>query len=75
MIEKKLRKVQMTNMALWGFAILLPIVAPAFASKQPRIFDILMPMLQLMLAFASTQMFGGLLEFAKNSTKNDAEAK
>lgn len=71
MIEKQLRKVQMTNMALWGFAILLPIVAPAFASKDPKIFDILMPMLQLILAGGSTSMFGSLLKSAQSSSQND----
>ncbi len=75
MIDKKLRKIMLTNMALWGFAILLPIVAPAFASKQPRIFDILIPMFQLMLAGASTRMFVGLLDFAKNHPQNDVEIK
>ena len=75
MIEKQLRKVQLANMALWGFAILLPIVAPAFASRDPKIFDILMPMLQLMLAGGSTTMFGALLKSAQNSPENDVEAK
>ncbi len=75
MIEKQLRKVQLTNLALWGFAILLPIVAPAFTSKEPKIFDILMPMLQFMLAGASTRMFSGLLELAKNARQNEVEAK
>jgi hypothetical protein len=72
---KQLRKVQITNMALWVFAILLPIVAPAFASKDPKIFDLLMPMLQLMLAAASTRMFGDLLKSAGSSPPNDVEAK
>ncbi len=75
MIEKKLRKVQMTNMALWAFAILLPIVAPAFASKDPKIFDILMPMLQLMLAGGSTSMFGALLKYAQSLPEKQVEAK
>lgn len=75
MIKKQLRKVMLTNMALWVFAILLPIIAPAFASKQPKIFDILIPMLQLMLAGGSTRMFAGLLEFAKNAPQNDEETK
>lgn len=75
MIEKKLRKVQITNMALWVFAITLPMVARAFASKDPKIFEILMPMLQLMLAGASTRMFGALLDKAKSSHENDTETK
>ncbi len=75
MIKKQLRKVMLANMALWGFAILLPIIAPAFTSKQPKIFDILIPMLQLILARGSTQMFAGLLEFAKNAPQNDDETK
>ena len=75
MIEKQLRKTQITNMALWVFAIILPIVAPAFASKTPKIFDVLMPMLQLMLAGASTWMFGALLKSANSSPQDDVEAK
>lgn len=71
MIEKQLRKVQLANMALWGFAILLPIVAPAFTSKDPKIFEFLMPMLQLILAGGSTSMFAALLK----SAQNDVEAK
>lgn len=75
MIEKQLRKVQWTNMALWGFAILLPILARAFASKEPKIFDILIPMLQFILAGGSTWMFSGLLKSAQNSPQNDVETK
>jgi hypothetical protein len=75
MIEKQLRKTQITNMALWVFAIMLPIVAPAFTSKDPKIFDILMPMLQLMLAASSTRMFGALLKSAQSSPQHDVEAK
>ncbi len=58
--QKQLRKIQIINMALWVFAILLPIVSRAYASKDPKIFDVLMPMLQLMLAGASTRIFGEL---------------
>lgn len=75
MIEKQLRKVQLANMALWGFAILFPIVAPAFTSKEPKIFDILIPMLQFILAGGSTSMFGALLKSAQNSPQNDVESK
>ncbi len=75
MNEKQLRKVQITNMALWVFAIALPIVARAFSSKDPKIFEILMPMLQLILAGASTWMFGALPKSASNSPRNDVKAK
>jgi hypothetical protein len=73
--NKQLRKVQITNMALWVFAIALPIVAPAFTSKDPKIFDILMPMFQLMLAGASTRMFGALHALESKSPQNDVDAK
>lgn len=75
MNQKQLRIIQLTNMALWVFAILLPIVSRAFASKEPKIFEILMPMLQLMLAGASTWMFGALLKSANSASRNDVEAK
>ncbi len=75
MIEKQLRKAQMANMSLWVFAILLPIVAPAFTSKDPKIFDILMPMYQLILAVGSTSMFGALLKSAQSLPEKDVEAK
>ena len=75
MIEKQLRKVQIANMTLWVFAIMLPIISRAFSSKDPKIFDILMPMLQLMLAGGSTRMFGALLKSANSSSQNDVEAK
>lgn len=75
MIEKQLRKVQLTNMALWVFAIMLPIISRAFSSKDPKIFDILVPMLQLMLAGGSTWMFGALLKSANSASQNDVEAK
>jgi hypothetical protein len=60
MNEKMLRKVMITNMALWAVAIVMPIFVRAFSSKDPKIFDILTPMLQLMLASASTRMFSVL---------------
>lgn len=72
---KQLRKVQITNMALWATAIVLPIVARAFSSKDPKIFEFLMPMFQFMLAAASTNMFGALLNSASSSFQNDTEAK
>ncbi len=75
MIEKQLRKVRMTNMALWGFAILLPIVAPAFASKDRKIFDVLIPILQLILAGGSTSMFGALLKSVESASEKDVDAK
>jgi hypothetical protein len=73
--NKQLRKVQITNMALWGIAIFLPIVARAFSSKDPKIFDILMPMFQLMLAGASTRMFGALHASESKSPQNDVDGK
>lgn len=75
MIEKQLRKAQLANLGLWVFAIILPIVMPAFTSKQPKIFEILIPMLQLMLAGGSTSMFGALLKSAKSAPQNDEEGK
>ena len=75
MNEKQLRKVQLTNMALWGAAILLPIVARAFSSKDAKIFDILMPMWQFMLAAASTRMFGALQTTASKPQTDDGDAK
>ena len=75
MNAKQLRKVQITNMALWGFAIALPIVAPAFTSKDPKIFEFLMPMFQLMLAGASTRMFGAFQTSESKLTQSDVDAK
>lgn len=75
MLEKQLRKVQITNLFLWGFAILLPIVAPAFASKEPKIFDVLIPILQLTLAGGSTSMFAALLKSAEAAHQDNDEAK
>lgn len=74
MHDKQLRKVQITNMAIWVFAIILPIVAPTFASKSPKIFEFLIPLFQLMLAAASTRMFGDLLSASKMS-QNDSDSK
>lgn len=71
MNNKQLRKVQMLNMALWGTAIFLPIIARAFSSKDPKIFEFLMPMWQFMLAVASTRMFGALLQPASKSAEDD----
>jgi uncharacterized membrane protein len=75
MIEKQLRKVQITNMALWIFALVFPMVARAFASKDPKIFDILFPMFHLMLAGTSTWMFASLVQSVKGSAQNDSESK
>ena len=72
---KHLRKVQLTNMALWGTAIFLPIVARAFSSGDPKIFDVLMPMSQFLLAGGSTWMFGALLKSENSAPQNDADSK
>lgn len=72
---KQLQKVQLTNMALWGTAIFLPIVARAFSSKDPKIFDVLMPMFQFMLAGGSTWMFSALLKSENSSPQNNDDAK
>jgi uncharacterized membrane protein YoaK (UPF0700 family) len=71
---KQLRKIQATNLALWVFAILLPIVARSFASKDPKIFEVLLPLIQLMLAVASTWMFGVLHSAESKSHQSDVEA-
>lgn len=75
MAAKQLRKIQLTNLALWLVAIFLPIAARAFSSKDPKIFEIMMPIWQLMLALASTRMFGALLKTAKSSPENDGETQ
>lgn len=72
---KHLRKVQLTNMALWVTAIILPIVARTFSSNDPKIFDVLMPMFQLLLAGGSTWMFGALLKSENRSPQNNVDAK
>jgi hypothetical protein len=75
MNNKQLRKIQLTNMALWIAAIFLPILARAFASKDPKIFEFLMPIWQIMLALASTWMFGTLQKPTNQSPHNDVEAQ
>jgi hypothetical protein len=75
MNNKQLRKIQLTNMALWIAAIFLPILARAFTSKDPKIFEFLMPMWQIMLAIASTRMFGTLQNPASKLPRNDVEAQ
>lgn len=72
---KQVRKIQLTNMALWIAAIFLPIVARAFASKDPKIFEFLMPMWQIMLAIASTRMFGTLQTPTNKLPNNDVETQ
>jgi hypothetical protein len=62
-------------MALWGTAIFLPIVARAFSSRDPKIFDLLMPMFQFILAGVSTRMFGALLKSENSSPQNNVDAK
>ncbi len=75
MNPKQIRKVLITNLLLWGGAIILPIVAPAFSSKAPKIFELLMPMFQVMLALASTWMFNEILKSASSSPPSDVEIK
>lgn len=75
MNAKQLRKAKITNMALWAAAIFLPIVARAFASKDPKIFDVLMPIWQFMLAAASTRIIGTLPKSEGDIPQNDVEAK
>lgn len=75
MDPKQLRKVQIVNMLLWVFAIFLPIIARAFSSKDPKIFDILMPMFQLMLATASTRMFSALQKPGNHVDTSDSGQK
>jgi uncharacterized membrane protein YoaK (UPF0700 family) len=71
---KQLRKIQATNLALWVFAILLPIVARSFASKDPKIFEVLLPLIQLMLAVASTWMFSVWQHSGSKSPPSDVGA-
>ncbi len=74
MNQKILRKAQITNLLIWVFAILLPIVAPAFASKEPKIFDILMPGLQLLCAYTSNNILSAAFKSIANEKDNDDQA-
>jgi len=74
MNQKVLRKAQITNLFVWIFAIGFPIIAPAFASKEPKIFEILMPGFQLMCAYTSTIILNGLFKSIADDSNSDDQA-
>ncbi len=71
MNQKILRKAQITNLFVWIFAIVFPIIAPAFASKEPKIFEIMMPGFQLMCAYTSNIILSGLFKTIANEKNSD----
>ncbi len=71
---KQLRTVQLTNMALWGLQYFCRL-SPRVFSKDPKIFDVLMPMFQFILAVGSTWMFRALLKSENSSPQDNDDAK
>ncbi len=72
-MTKQLKKIQVTNMMLWLVAILMPILGRAFSSKDPKIFEFLFPLFQMMLAIASTRMFSELSKSTSEPSQNNLD--
>ncbi|MCA9154528.1 MAG: hypothetical protein KDA38_07055 [Planctomycetales bacterium] len=69
-----MKKAMLTNLIYWGVAILLPIgmrVVPTSTGASPRIFELVIPLFQIMLAFAAARNFSSALRAAGNPEQRD----
>ena len=60
------------NLLFWAVAIFLPILMRSIpASKEPKIFEVLIPMLQIAIAIAATWYTSEVIKAAGTATNID----
>lgn len=72
MNPEQIRKVVTLNLAFWAAAIAFPYVARSLATASgspPKFYELLMPLIQIMLAVAATFMVKSALSQASGATR------
>ena len=76
MNQNLLKNATRMNLLFWAVAIFLPILLRMIpASKEPKIYELLIPMFQVSIAITATWYIANVMKATGTTTNSDDEAK